>query len=126
MGLLTIAPDTFRESKPRFGNLRRTFVKLTEIDMQGGFRVLVGSDRSQAATMVLAAGQSTGGPDNRHPRSDQWILVTSGRGKAMVDNQEHTLEEGSLLLIEAGEAHEISNDGDDPLETLSFYAPPVY
>ena len=49
-------------------------MKLTEIDMQGGFRVLAGSDRSQAATMVLSTGQSTGGPDNRHPESDQWRI----------------------------------------------------
>jgi mannose-6-phosphate isomerase-like protein (cupin superfamily) len=101
-------------------------MKLTEIDMQSGFRVLAGSDRSQAATMVLSTGQSTGGPDNRHPGSDQWLFVVLGRGKAIVEGEEHGLEEGSLLLIEAGEAHEIRNDGDRPLETLSFYAPPVY
>jgi mannose-6-phosphate isomerase-like protein (cupin superfamily) len=101
-------------------------VKLTEIDMQVGFRLLAGTDRSQAATMVLSPGQSTGGPDNRHPRSDQWLFVILGRGKVLVEDEERDLEEGSLLLIEAGEAHEIINGGDRPLETLSFYAPPVY
>jgi mannose-6-phosphate isomerase-like protein (cupin superfamily) len=101
-------------------------MKLTEIDMQGGFRVLAGSERSQAATMVLSPGLSTGGPDNRHPESDQWLFVVLGRGKAVVEGEERDLEEGSLLLIEAGEAHEIRNDGDRPLETLSLYAPPVY
>jgi mannose-6-phosphate isomerase-like protein (cupin superfamily) len=101
-------------------------VNLTEIDMQGGFRVLAGTARSQAATMVLSPGQSTGGPDNRHPQSDQWLFVILGRGKARVESEERDLVEGSLLLIEAGEAHEIRNDGDCPLETLSFYAPPVY
>ena len=101
-------------------------MKLTEIDMQGGFRVLAGTDRSQVATMVLSPGQSTGGPDNRHPRSDQWLFVILGRGKAIVEGEERGLEEGALLLIEAGEAHEIQNGGDRPLETLSFYAPPVY
>ena len=101
-------------------------MKLTEIDMRDGFRVLSGTDRSQAATMVLSPGQSTGGPNNRHPRSDQWLFVTSGWWRAVVEGEERELEEGSLLLIEAGEAHEISNDGEVPLETLSFYAPPVY
>jgi mannose-6-phosphate isomerase-like protein (cupin superfamily) len=52
--------------------------------------------------------------------------VILGRGKAQVESEERDLVEGSLLLIEAGEAHEIRNDGDRPLETLSFYAPPVY
>ena len=101
-------------------------MKLTEIDMRGGFQVLSGTDRSQAATMVLSPGQSTGGPDNRHPQSDQWLFIVLGRGEAVVEGEGHGLEEGSLLLIEAGEAHEIRNDGDRPLETLSFYAPPVY
>jgi mannose-6-phosphate isomerase-like protein (cupin superfamily) len=101
-------------------------VKLTEIDMRSSFEVLSGTDRSQAATMVLQPGRSTGGPNNRHERSDQWLVVTSGRGKAIVEGEEHELHEGSLLLIEAGEAHEILNDGESPLETLNFYAPPVY
>ena len=60
-------------------------MKLTEIDMQGGFRVLAGTDRSQVATMVLSPGQSTGGPDNRHPQSDQWLFVILGHGKAVVE-----------------------------------------
>jgi mannose-6-phosphate isomerase-like protein (cupin superfamily) len=101
-------------------------MKLTEVDMRGGFQLLSGTNRSQAATMVLSPGQSTGGPNNRHPQSDQWLFVASGQGRAVVEGEERELEEGSLLLIEAGEAHEISNDGEVPLETLSFYAPPVY
>ena len=75
-------------------------MKLTEIDVQGGFRVLAGTDRSQVATMVLSPGQSTGGSDNRHPQSDQWLFVIRGRGKAVVEGEERGLEEGALLLIE--------------------------
>jgi mannose-6-phosphate isomerase-like protein (cupin superfamily) len=118
---------------PRDKNLPNTLLldeevnmKLTEIDMRSSFEVLSGTDRSQAVTMVLQPGTSTGGPNNRHERSDQWLLVTSGRGKAIVEGEEHELHEGSLLLIEAREAHEIANDGESPLETLNFYAPPVY
>ena len=44
----------------------------------------------------------------------------------MVDGRRDRLEPGSLLLIEAGEAHEIANDGDVPLESLNIYAPPEY
>ena len=91
-----------------------------------GFKLLDGSSRSQSATMVLAPGESTGGPDNRHEHSDQWLYVLSGRGRAIVDEQRVDLEAGSLLLIEAGEAHEIECLGDAPLETLNIYAPPAY
>jgi mannose-6-phosphate isomerase-like protein (cupin superfamily) len=47
--------------------------------------------------------------------------VIVGRGKA-VEGEEHGLEEGAPLLVEAGETHEIQNGGNRPLETLSFYA----
>jgi mannose-6-phosphate isomerase-like protein (cupin superfamily) len=53
-------------------------------------------------------------------------LVTSGRGRPVVEGEERKLREGALLLIEAREAHEIVNDSEHPLETLNFYAPPVY
>lgn len=90
------------------------------------WKVLGGTKRSQAAVMVLSPGDSEGGPDNRHEGSDQWLYVVSGEGKAIVDGKEVDLSEGSLLLIEAGEAHEIRNTGDEPLQTLNFYAPPKY
>lgn len=36
------------------------------------------------------------------------------------------LKAGDLLLVEAGETHEISNEGTEPLETLTRYVPPEY
>lgn len=99
---------------------------LVRLDPSSGFEVLAGTERSQAATMVLAPGTSTGGPDNRHPESDQWVYVISGDGSAVVEGTERELGAGSLLLIEAGEAHEIRSARDRPLQALSIYAPAVY
>lgn len=76
--------------------------------------------------MVLAAGESTGGPENRHADSDQWLYVVSGKGDAVVEGQTCELHRGALLLIERGEAHEIRNTGGDALNTLNFYLPPAY
>ena len=101
-------------------------MEVMDVRSNGGFELLANTGRGQAATMVLDAGRSTGGPDNRHEGSDQWLYVISGEGKAVVEGEERRLEEGSLLLIEAGEAHEISNDGESPLETFSIYTPPAY
>jgi mannose-6-phosphate isomerase-like protein (cupin superfamily) len=91
-----------------------------------GFRVALGNSRSQAAEMVLAAGETEGGPDNRHRGSDQWLYVVSGTGVAIVEGKRSTLGPGTLLLIERGETHEIRNNGDEPLRTLNFYVPPAY
>ncbi|MFC6939165.1 cupin domain-containing protein [Salinirubellus sp. GCM10025818] len=95
-------------------------------DADGFFDVLGGTDRSQAATMTLAPGQSTGGPENAHAESDQWLYVVSGTGTATVEGESYDLQDGTLVLVEAGETHEITGDGDVPLETFNVYAPPEY
>ena len=89
------------------------------------FEMVAETERSQAATMVLSPGQSTGGPENRHDAA-QWLYIANGTGSAVVDGKEHRLSPGTLVLIEAGETHEIRNDGDDSLRAVNIYAPPVY
>jgi mannose-6-phosphate isomerase-like protein (cupin superfamily) len=91
-----------------------------------GFRVVLGNDHSQAAQMTLAPGESEGGPDNRHRGADQWLYVVSGTGEAVVNGESHMLREGTLLLIEAGDLHEIRNTGAEPLCTLNLYVPSAY
>jgi mannose-6-phosphate isomerase-like protein (cupin superfamily) len=94
--------------------------------MRAFFRVVAGTARSQAATMVLEPGQATGGADNVHPNADQWLYVVSGSGIAVVQGRRVELDAGALLLIEAGEAHEILNRGAADLVTVNVYAPPAY
>ena len=101
-------------------------MKTYKIDPGKGFKVLGGTEKSQSATMVLSAGDKTGGPDNKHESSDQWLYVISGKGKAVIEGEEIAFGAKSLILIEAGETHEIINDGEDDLVTLNFYAPPEY
>ena len=50
----------------------------------------------------------------------------TGTGLAIVDGVQQPLQEGSLLVIERGEAHEIRCTGDKPLRTVNFYSPPAY
>jgi mannose-6-phosphate isomerase-like protein (cupin superfamily) len=91
-----------------------------------GFRVSIGNRRAQAAEMVIEPGDSEGGPDNRHRGADQWLFVLAGRGAATVNGRRVALREGTLLLIEKGDTHEIRNTGRTALETLSIYVPPAY
>jgi mannose-6-phosphate isomerase-like protein (cupin superfamily) len=89
------------------------------------FHVTAETPRSQAATMVLQPGQSSGDPNSTHP-GDQWLYVVAGSGRATVAGREMKLEPGSLLLVEAGERHQIVNLADVPLETINIYSPPAY
>ena len=91
-----------------------------------GFRVVLGDGHSQAAQMTLGPGETEGGPDNRHRGADQWLYVLSGTGVAVVNGERVELREGTLVLIERGDRHEIRNTGDTPLKTLNVYVPPAY
>ncbi|MEN6452171.1 MAG: cupin domain-containing protein [Thermoguttaceae bacterium] len=91
-----------------------------------GFRVALTNRRAQAAEMVVAPGAALGGAENRHARSDQWLYVVDGTGVAVVNGRRRRLRAQTLLLIEAGEAHEIRNTGQELLRTLNFYVPPEY
>lgn len=91
-----------------------------------GFRVVFQVRRVQAAQMVIAPGDSEGGPDNRHRGADQWLYVVSGHGLAIVEGRRQKLGPGSLIAIERGERHEIRNTGRTALKTVNFYSPPAY
>jgi mannose-6-phosphate isomerase-like protein (cupin superfamily) len=101
-------------------------MKRTSLRFGKGFRVATGNRRAQAAEMVIEPGDSEGGPDNRHRGADQWLFVVSGTGRATVNGKNVALREGSLLLIEKGETHEIRNTGRALLKTLNLYMPPAY
>lgn len=105
-------------------------MRTTTLRFEPGFRVAFDVRQVQAAEMVIEPGDREGGPDNRHRGADQWLFVVGGRGTAKLHggdgSQEVALSEGTLLVIEHGERHEIRNDGDAPLKTLNFYYPPAF
>jgi mannose-6-phosphate isomerase-like protein (cupin superfamily) len=91
-----------------------------------GFRVVLGDEHSQAAQMTIGPGDTEGGPDNRHKGADQWLFVVSGTGEAIVNGQRVELRDGTLVLIQRGDKHEIRNTGKTPLRTLNVYVPPAF
>lgn len=101
-------------------------MKRTHLRFGEGFRIAITTDRAQAAEMVIPAGGKEGGPDNRHRGADQWLFVVAGKGAAVVNAKRYSLKPGSLLVIEAGDYHEIRNTGQEPLQTLNIYEPPAY
>ena len=52
-----------------------------------GFSVALTNARAQAATMVIAPGDSEGGPDNDHRGADQWLFVLSGTGSGKLNGK---------------------------------------
>ena len=101
-------------------------MKRTALRYAQGFQVVLQHRRAQAATMVLAAGECEGSPENSHRGSDQWLYVLSGLGRAIVNSRSIPLKAGTLVLIEQGDAHEIRNVGRSKLKTLNVFVPPAY
>jgi mannose-6-phosphate isomerase-like protein (cupin superfamily) len=101
-------------------------VKRRQLRLGKGFRVTIGNRRSQAAEMMIAPGDAEGDPKNRHRGADQWLYVLSGSGRALINGRRYSLRQGSLLLIEHGDRHEIRNTGRALLRTLNIYVPPAY
>ena len=94
---------------------------------RGFFRLILDSGDAQAAMMVLKPGQSSSDqPENEHPRSEQWLYVISGTGRAATGKRRPALKEGSLLLIEKDEPHQVTCTGRTSLVTINFYVPPAY
>lgn len=76
--------------------------------------------------MTLEAGDATGGPENKHTSSDQWLYVVAGEGCATVDNVTIALTAGDLVVIGAGETHEIKASSSESLKTFNLFVPLEY
>lgn len=76
--------------------------------------------------MVLPTGGKEGGPDNNHRGADQWLFFVEGTGAAIINGHKTRLKAGMMMLIEAGDHHEIRNTGRSLLKTVSVYLPPAY
>lgn len=68
---------------------------------------------------------------NEHPKCEQWLYVIAGTGTAIIVPRRGMrtsvkLKQGTLLVIERGERHQIKNTGRAPLRTLNLYVPPAY
>lgn len=89
------------------------------------FQVVGSTKKTEAALIELLPDETTGSDASNRPSADQWIYVLSGKGVAVVAGESFVLSEGSLLLIEPGEAHKISASDGDPLRALSFSSPVI-
>ena len=86
-------------------------------------RVLFTGPHSQLVLMTLKPGEDIG--LESHADTDQFVRVESGRGAAVLNGQEHLLEDGSAVVIPAGTTHNIMNRApSESLRRYTLYAPP--
>jgi mannose-6-phosphate isomerase-like protein (cupin superfamily) len=87
--------------------------------------VLFTGPHSQLVVMSLAPGEDIG--LETHDDVDQFIRVEAGQGKAILGGQEHSLEDGSAIVIPAGTEHNIVNvSQSEALKLYTVYSPPEH
>jgi mannose-6-phosphate isomerase-like protein (cupin superfamily) len=75
--------------------------------------------------MSIAPGEDIG--METHKDVDQFIRIEAGNGKAILNGEEHNLEDGSAVVIPAGTQHNIVNSSrSKPLKLYTIYSPPEH
>ena len=76
--------------------------------------------------MSLAPGDKTGRKAEAHKKSDQVLLMLSGKLSGTVGPESVSLKKGDILLIRAGTPHQFENPGRKRTVTFNVYSPPEY
>ena len=87
--------------------------------------VLFTGPHSQLVVMALKPGEEIG--QETHHDIDQFIRVEAGEGVGYIGGEEFPLEDGSAIVIPAGEEHNVVNtSADKPLKLYTVYTPPEH
>lgn len=85
-------------------------------------KVLYTDERLQLVLMSLLPGEEIG--EEVH-QLDQFIRVEAGEAKAVLDGEELTLSDGSIIIVSAGARHNLINtSATESLKLYTLYAPP--
>lgn len=86
-------------------------------------QVLYTAKHCQLVLMSLKPGEDIG--EEVHDTVDQFFRIDAGEGKAIIEDQEHDIENGDAIVIPAGTKHNIVNISQDaPLKLYTIYSPP--
>jgi mannose-6-phosphate isomerase-like protein (cupin superfamily) len=78
-------------------------------------------NQSLAEATVPVGGATTA---HLHRSSEELYLVTAGRGRLVLGDEERVVEKGDCALIPPGTSHKLFNLGEEPLRILCACAPP--
>ena len=85
-------------------------------------QILYTAKNSQLVVMSIKPGEDIG--EEVH-QLDQFIRCEAGTGKAILDDVEHDIKDGFVVVVPAGTKHNIVNTSPDkPLKLYTLYSPP--
>jgi mannose-6-phosphate isomerase-like protein (cupin superfamily) len=87
--------------------------------------VLYTTPRSQLVIMTLQPGEEIG--MEHHTGHDQFIRIEAGTGIAILDGEEHQLEDGVAVVVPAGTEHNVINTSKtEAMRLYTLYTPPEH
>ncbi|MFZ3011451.1 MAG: cupin domain-containing protein [Minisyncoccia bacterium] len=85
-------------------------------------KVLYTGKHSQLVLMSLKPGEEIG--MEVHKENDQFFRFEKGEGKCIIDGNEYTLADGSVIVVPAGAEHNVINTGTtEDLKLYTIYSP---
>lgn len=84
--------------------------------------VLFTAPHSQLVVMSLMPGEDIG--MEVHDKVDQFLRVETGVGKAIIDDEEFELKDGSAVVVPAGSQHNLINTSEtEKMKLYTVYSP---
>lgn len=85
-------------------------------------RVLHTGKKSQLVIMSIPTGGEIG--EETHDHVEQTLYILSGKGKAVLNNEERTIQAGDFIVVEPGTKHNFFCTGEESMQIITVYAPP--
>ena len=98
-----------------------TDIETKTIENKNFREVLFTANNIQLVLMSLKPNEDIG--EEIHSDTDQFIRIDRGFGKALIDESEYDLKDGSAIIIPAGIKHNITAGGDG-IRLYTIYSPP--
>ena len=99
-------------------------INIEEKSLQNNYfrEVLYTAQHSQLVVMSLLPNEDIG--VEVHEIVDQFIRIEAGEGKVLLNGEEHTIQNGSAIVIPAGTEHNIINTSSEKqLKLYTVYSP---
>ena len=107
-------------------NMTGYVINIEEKTLENNYfrEVLFTTDKSQLVVMALKPGEDIG--MEVHSEHDQFIRIESGKGKAIMNGEEHEITDGSAIVVPAGTQHNVINTSEVEMKLYTIYTPPEH
>ena len=84
--------------------------------------VIFTGDKSQLVVMSIPVGGEVG--EETHDHVEQTLYIVSGICTVRLNDEEHTLSGGDVIVVTPGTKHNFINTGEEVVKIITTYSPP--